>query len=204
MLERVRDAPGEVLSLDEYWPDFELNRSRVTDRIDKLERRQYFEEPHDPGWRAFVSGDWQEALRLEELSRQEIIVHYTAYAEDGIVGRRVRVVEFPIGPYLQWELNGLRIRAECGENIHVVSAEIVAPYEKDGRPVPEMIILSAEVMYEIRYDQSSVLSGGRKIAETDIISGCRLEIDAIYQKGEDLLEFFEREVAPMPPPIVKR
>ncbi len=70
MLERVRDTPGIILSLDEYWPDFELNRSRVTDRIDKLERRQYFEEPSDPGWQAFVSGDWQEALRLEELNRQ--------------------------------------------------------------------------------------------------------------------------------------
>jgi hypothetical protein len=78
MLERVRDTPGIILSLDEYWPDFELNRSRVTDRIDKLERRQYFEEPSDPGWREFISGDWQEALRLEELNRQDTLAHYRA------------------------------------------------------------------------------------------------------------------------------
>lgn len=203
MLERVRDTHGRVLSLDEYWHDFELDRSRVTDRIDKLERRQCFEEPSDPGWQAFVSGDWQEALRLEELNRQETLAHYTAYAEKGILGHRIRIVEFPISPYLQWELNGLRIRAECGENIHVVPAEIIAPYEKDS-PVPELIILGTGVMYEICYDQNSVLNGGRRIVETDIISECRLEIDAIYQKGEDLLTFFEREVVPMPPPVVRR
>lgn len=203
MLERVRDAPGINLSLDEYWPDFQLNRSRVTDRIDKLERRQYFEEPSDPGWQAFISGDWQEALRLEELNRQETLAYYRAYAEKGIIGRRVRVVEFPISPYLHWELNGLRIRAECGEDIHVAPAEIIAPYEKDDL-VPEMIILGAEVMHEIYYDQNGVLSGGRRIVEASIISECRLEIDAIYQKGEDLLAFFQREVAPIPPPIIKR
>jgi len=182
MLERVRDTPGRLLPLDEYWPDFELNRSRVTDRIDKLERRQYFEEPSDPGWQTFVSGDWQEALRLEELNRQEILAYYTAYAEKGITGRRVRVVEFPISPYLQWELNGLRIRAECGEKIHVVPVQIVAPYEKDD-PVPEVIILGTEVMYEICYDQNGVLSGGRRIVEVDIMSGGLLAIDAIYQNG---------------------
>lgn len=203
MLERVRDVPGEFLPLEEYWSDFELNRSRVTGRIDKLERRQYFEEPDDPGWRAFVAGNWQEAFRLEELNRQDTLAHYAAYAKNDITGRRVRVVEFPISPYLQWELNGLRIRAECGENISIVSAEIVAPYEKSGL-VPEVIILDTEVMYEICYDQNSVLSGGRRIIETGVLSGCRLEIDAIYQKGENLLVFFEREVAPMLPPIAKQ
>ncbi|MDQ3763495.1 MAG: hypothetical protein M3460_18260 [Actinomycetota bacterium] len=112
-------------------------------------------------------------------------------------------MEFPISPYLQWELNGLRLRAECGENIHVAPAEFIAPYEKDD-PAPEVIILGTEVMYEICYDHNGVLSGGRRIVETDVISECRIEIDAIYQKGEDLLTFFEREIAPMSPPSIKR
>lgn len=57
MLDRIRETPGEVFDLEEYVADFSRNESCVSDRCNKLERLQYFEEPYDSSWQAFVAGN---------------------------------------------------------------------------------------------------------------------------------------------------
>jgi hypothetical protein len=200
MLEQIHEIPGDILDLDAYMADFSENESKISDRCNKLERRQYFEEPYDPSWRAFAAGDWEESLRLdEELARADTAEMYATYARRGIEWRRVRVVELPVTPYVQWELHGLKLRVECGEHISVIPAESVSKYEID-RLASEVIILGSQVMYEVLYDKSSVLCGGRRINDQAVIQACRSEIEQLYSDGEDFIAFFKREVAHLPAP----
>lgn len=113
----------------------------------KLERRQHFREPGDASWEAFVRGDWQEALRLIEAQRAGLLDLSRLAARHRCRLLRVRVVEVPLTPYLQWELHLLRVRAECGELIRVTGPEHIAAYERES-PVPELVTLNDDTVYE--------------------------------------------------------
>lgn len=202
MLDRIRDVKGEVLQptrayLDDsgrYWPRIE--------RFDKLERIQRLREPDDASWRAFAAGRWQESLELTEQNRPNVIAEFDEDARWGYRSYRVRVVEPPIDPYLQWEMHRLKVRVECGENIRIIGPEAVARFEKD-RIVPELIFMAALAMYEVLYDEAGVLAGGRKFTDPALIAQCRAEVRALYTAGEDFQAFFDREVALLPPPVVE-
>jgi hypothetical protein len=200
MLDRVRGMAGEVLRptrayLDDsarYWPRIE--------RFDKLERIQHFREPDDASWRAFAAGRWQESLDLTEQNRSNVVAEFAEDARLGYRSYRVRVVEYPIDPYLQWEMHRFRIRVDCGENIRIVRRDAVAKFEKDGI-VPELIFMGSLAMYEVLYDETGTLAGGRKFTDPDLIARCRAEVRALYAGGEDFAAFFDREIASLPPVV---
>ncbi|MFF6955733.1 DUF6879 family protein [Streptomyces sp. NPDC008317] len=163
---------GVRLGLDAYRADFR-RRDFAVDGCDswKLERRQDFREPGDPSWNAFTQGDWEGALRLIEAQREELLDLSRLAASHGCRLLRVRAVEFPLTAYLRWELNLLRVRAECGELIRVIGPEHLAEYEHEG-PVPELVTLNDDTVYEILYDADGVLEGlcGTSIGERGIVS----------------------------------
>jgi hypothetical protein len=200
MLDRVRGEAGEVLRptrayLDDtarYWP-------RI-DRFDKLERIQHFREPYDASWRAFAAGRWEESLDLTEHNRPNVVAEFAEDARLGYRSYRVRVVEYPIDPYLQWEMHRFKVRVDCGENIRIISRDAVVKFEKDGI-VPELIFMGSLAMYEVLYDQTGVLAGGRKFTDPDLIASCRAETRALYAGGEDFRTFFDREIASLPPVV---
>lgn len=199
MLDRIREVVGEtfepveayVKSLEEYWP-------RI-DRFDKLERIQHFREPYDASWRAFAAGDWDEALRLSEQNRTEVVKEFAEDARLGYRSYRVRVVELPIDPYLQWEMDRFRIRVECGESLRIVGPAAVAKYEEVAL-VPELIFMGSLAMYEVCYDESGELVGGKRFSDPELIARCRADVQVLYAAGEDFWSFYEREVVPLPPP----
>lgn len=202
MLDRVRPAVGELFpDVRSYVADVNQYWSRISDFL-KLERAQHFQEPGDPSWEMFTSGDWEGSLRIQQRNRHLVAAEFAEDARHGFGSRRVRVVEFPITPYLQWELHALLVRAEYGEQIRVVTAETLAPHESSD-PAPELIFLGELAMYEVRYDGSGALCGGRKFTDPDLLSGCRAEVEVLYRQGEDLAGFFTREIAPLPPPGVE-
>lgn len=49
--------------------------------------------------------------------------------------------------------------------------------------MPEVIVLGSLVMYEVLYDENSVLRGGRKIIDSDVIKGCRGEVERKIDKN---------------------
>jgi hypothetical protein len=110
----------------------------------------------------------------------------------------VRIVEHPVTPYLQWEMHALRLRAGAGEQIRVVPAEAVGHLEA-GQPLPELVVLGGQVLYEVQYDETT-LSGARRIDDPGVIAACRQELSELFDKGEDVLAYFDREIAPLPPP----
>jgi hypothetical protein len=173
--------------------------SRI-DRFDKLERIQHFRQPDDPSWRAFAAGRWRESLALTERNRPNVAAEFAEDERLGYRSYRVRVVEFPIDPYVQWEMHRFKVRVECGEHIRVVGPNEVARFERHG-PVPELIFMGSLAMYEVLYDENGVLSGGRKYTDPDLVAAIRAEVQDLYDEGEDFRSFFERAIAPLPPPI---
>jgi hypothetical protein len=201
MLERVRNMSGDILRpLRVYLDDTNQYWGRIK-RFDKLERLQFFREPGYPSWDAFAAGRWDEALQIMQRDRSAVEKEFAEDSRTGLVSYRVRVVELPITPYLQWELYELKTRAECGENIRVVGPDAVARYEIEA-VVPELIFMGNLAMYEISYDHTGTQTGGRKFTGSELIEQCLSEVHALYARGEDLLTFFGREITPLPPPIV--
>jgi hypothetical protein len=165
----------------------------------KLERQQYFQEPGNESWKTFSRGDWEGALRLIEQRRQALMVLEREAKEHRSEMFRVRVVEKPLTPYLQWELNSLRLRTECGGHIRVVGPEHISGLEEDG-PLPELVALGGQTFYEIVYDDRGILDGAVRFVHPEITARWEQFIQCLYEEGEELSTYFEREVAPLPPP----
>ncbi|MET9218750.1 DUF6879 family protein [Streptomyces sp. NPDC008079] len=191
---------GVRLGLDAYRADFR-RRDFAVDGCDswKLERRQDFREPGDPSWNAFTQGDWEGALRLIEAQREELLDLSRLAASHGCRLLRVRAVEFPLTAYLRWELNLLRVRAECGELIRVIGPEHLAEYEHEG-PVPELVTLNDDTVYEILYDADGVLEGAVRYLDRGTRDRVAARVEGLYASGEDIGTFFAREVADRTPP----
>lgn len=75
----------------------------------------------------------------------------------------------------------------------------VRKFEANGT-LPEMITLDHTVMYRIDYGAESVPKGATKYTDTELISSVQGFIAQLYAQGEDFVEFFEREIAPLAPP----
>ncbi|PJJ03936.1 hypothetical protein BX264_4338 [Streptomyces sp. 2333.5] len=194
---------GEALPLDAYRGDFR-ERQWTIDGQDswKLERQQDFKEPGVASWEAFSRGDWEGALRLAEEERDVIREVSEETERRGVTLYRVRVVEEPLTPYLQWEMHFLRLRAEYGEKIRVVGPEQIEALERE-RPLPELLTLGDQTVYEILYDEQGILDGGVRYLSPEVTARCRDFMRGLYEAGEELSTYFARKVAHLPPPLPK-
>jgi hypothetical protein len=196
----VGDLVGEYLSQPDYQADFKAVEWTIGGQKSwKLERRQHFRESRNESWQAFARGDWEQSLELIE-ERRESIAKFQARADDlGIGLYRLRVVEQPISPYLQWELHSLNMKAKCGELIRVATMDLVRDFEAEGA-LPELITLGPSVVYHILYDDDGEPAGAVKVSDPKIVRRATDLTRHLYEAGEDLVTFFERAVSPLPPP----
>jgi hypothetical protein len=200
MLERIRHVPGATLDRATYQREFRANWAQVEDFLWTLERAQSFREPGDDAWEPWIQGRWDEALAVMESRRPALIKAAQEDDDLGIEPRRIRVVGLPVTPCLQWELHSLKVRAECREYVRVLDPAELGDLEAD-EPLPELTILGSKVLYEVLYDDTAALAGGRRITDTLVIRACRARMAQLWEQAEDLLPFFEREIAPLPPPV---
>lgn len=200
MLDLFDGVSGEPLSQADYQSDYN-ERFAKSDGYDswKLERLQHFEQPQEARWEAFARGDWNQALRLLEDRRPNLEKLCKDSADRGIDLYRVRVVELPLTPYLQWELHSLRISAESGEKIRVIGPNQIEQFERDGL-LPELLTVGADTVYEICYDESGVPAGAIRFIDSETTARCNKFMESLYDAGEELASFFEREVAHLEPP----
>ncbi|QHC25651.1 DUF6879 family protein [Streptomyces sp. GS7] len=202
MFECFRAGAGEVLKRPDYLDDFGRFYESDIHLLAKVERGQTFKEQGSPSWDAFASGDWAGALRLIEAERASVAAYFEDAARRGLAFRRLRIVEFPVTPYLQWEMNSFRLRSELGEEIRVLDAREIADLERDG-PLPEVVVLGNSVMYAVIYDEELKGAGARRFIDPEQIATTVTEFESLYRKGEEFSEFFEREIAPLGPPTVR-
>ncbi|RKN05401.1 DUF6879 family protein [Streptomyces radicis] len=198
---RLDPAQGTHLPLDAYTQDFAERESATRDHVSwKFERNQHFEEQGDPSRDALSQGRWDEALRLLEGERE----HWLGIAREdekrGTPFRRVRVVETPLTPYMQWELHALRVQAEAGLGIRVVEAERIRAWEESGL-LPEVVVLGGQVLYEVLYTDAGVLAGGRRFTEQGLIRHWEQAIESLYASGEDVVSYVDRYVSRLPSPF---
>ena len=197
MPEPLNGAAGRLIELDEYYEDFERNFWHIRE-FWKLERGQTFAEPGDASWEAFNRGDWARAMRLLEERRADLLDYHREAGEAGVATFRIRVVDKLITPYLQWELNLLKIRDETGGPIRVIDATAVAEFEAE-EPLPEIYTLDDKVMYQAVYDANGVLERAIKYTDPDVIRHSRDFIRRLYDLGEPIGPYFQREVEALPP-----
>jgi uncharacterized protein DUF6879 len=191
-------AAGKRMELPAYYADFEKHFAR-TREFWKLERGQSFAEPGDASWEAFDSGEWEQALRLLEARRKDLIRYHQETALAGTMTRRIRIVSLPVTPYLQWELYLLRLRDETGGPIRILRDTAIAELEDEGT-LPDIYTMDREVMYQAVYDDRGVLEHALRYTDHELVSRCRDFIADLYSRGEPIGRFFELEIAHLSPP----
>lgn len=191
---------GETLTRAVYRRDFRQRDAEIRERDSwKLERRQHFEEQGSASRDALRRGEWEEALRLLQERRGDLLASAREDERRGHCFHRVRVVEEPLTPYLQWELHSLRLRAEYGERVHVVSAGTVAASEEVGL-LPEVTVLGGRTLYQVLYTDAGVPDGAVRFTDPDLVGRWERFIRSLYETGEDVTSYFDRKVAHLPPP----
>ncbi|MDA3625161.1 hypothetical protein OU415_06925 [Saccharopolyspora sp. WRP15-2] len=194
---------GVRLGLSEYQRDFGTRFAASGGYASwKLERRQSFREPGNPSWDALVEHGWRESLRIVESQRDEFAEEVREADQLGVELLRIRVVEVPLTPYLQWELHSLVVRAECGEQIRVVGSDQVASLESEA-PLPEILTVGQETVYEIVYTDGGVLAGAVRYEDEAVALRCKKIFRELFHRGEDIGRFFQREVVALPPPVLE-
>jgi uncharacterized protein DUF6879 len=195
------DGTFERLARPAYHEDYYRVLKSGIGSQDKLERGQHFQERGFASWEAFAAGRWEEALELAGERRDAYARQFAEAEELGVVQRRLRVVEFPVTPYVQWELHVLRVRVEVGDRIRVLDARTIGDVERRHQ-VPEVLILGDAVLYEVQYDREGNADGARRYRDPALIAETRQGFETLYAQGEPFTDFFEREIVPLPPPVV--
>lgn len=193
---------GRRLVSKDYKRDFREHNAVIQDSTGwKLERRQYFEEQHDPSRDALTRGDWQEVLRLFAEDRDSVLAKVERDRERRFTFHRVRVVEYPVTPYVQWELHWLRQHDELGgSRVRIVTADQVADAEKSEK-LPEMVVLGGRVLYNVIYSDSGVPMGSLRFTDEEHVRSWERYIRSLFEIGEDIASYFPREIAPLPAPV---
>ncbi|WP_031231239.1 DUF6879 family protein [Streptomyces niveus] len=202
----LAEAAGDRLELAAYLEDFDEHfwNAGSSDEASfwKFERQQSFKEPGVESWEAFFRGEWDTALALIAEQRSHYERYFQKIADHGFRLHRVRVVDEPVTPYLQWELHLLRLKEQYGEDTRIAKASDLCSLEA-GTQLPEIAIIGSSALYEIVYDDDGKLAGGIRYTDDGLISECRRIIRAIHGSGEQLETFFKRRVASLPPPAVE-
>ena len=201
MLDRLGQLPGTELDFPAYSADFDREYATLTGVIWKLERHQTFREPGDPSWEAFMAGDWSQALELNEADRPEAAAQVAEERARGVETRRVRVVDHPPTPYVQWEMQYLRLLAEAGDEPRVLPSAEVRDWESRYGDLPEVLVFADRLVYLLRYDGAGEPSGCRRIDTPEAVRGTAREIADLYERAEPLLTYVNREITPLPPPV---
>ncbi|GAB2715769.1 DUF6879 family protein [Kitasatospora kifunensis] len=193
-------ALGDQLTLAAYEADFDQRDAQAAGRDSwKFERQQNFQEFGNPSWEAFHRGDWDEALRLVEDQRDMWLRSVREDQERGSVFRRVRVVEEPLAPYVQWELHVLRLQAQCGVPVRIVRAEALRPLEA-GDVLPEVVVLAGRTLYQVHYTRAGRATGAIRYTDPRITEYWEEFIKELHATGEDVICYVDRYVSQLPPP----
>jgi hypothetical protein len=194
------DELGERLTREDYKRDFRERRSAIRDGDSwKLERLQHFEETNDDSRGALRQGDWPAVLRLFEAERDALVRRARDEIARGAVFHRIRVVEEPLTPYVQWELHWLRLSAECGHSIRVLPASAVAAVEGDAL-LPELNLLDSRVLYRVLYTDAGQPDGAIRFTGPSTVTNWAKYLRELYAGAEDVQAYFDRAVADLPPP----
>ena len=201
MFDLLAGATTEHLGLDDYVSDFYRVSAGLDGPIWKSERAQVFREPGNPSWEAFAEGRWADAVELAGAGLTELEAYFTELNGRGCPFYRVRVVEMPPAPYLRWALHVIRNRARAGERVRVITAESIAHTESEHGRLPELVFLGSKAGYVVDYSEDGTARGAYRFTDGAAIERCTRVLSDLYEQGEDIEQFFDREIVPLEPPV---
>ncbi|MFC3999667.1 DUF6879 family protein [Nocardiopsis sediminis] len=191
---------GVRLSNEEFESDLlRRRREAPAQRSWRFERRQHARERDHPSWEAFERGRWDESLRLLERHRPRLRAQVRGDEHGCAALHRVRVVEEPLTPYLQWELHRLRIQAECGHPVRVVPGAALSALETSA-PLPEVIVIGAQALYEVLHTERGLVDGAIRFTDPALAGRWQRFIGELFANGEDVRSYTDRYVFRLPPP----
>ncbi|WP_369265792.1 DUF6879 family protein [Streptomyces harbinensis] len=197
-------SQGTWLDNPAYRRDFRERTAGIRDGGSwKLERVQHFEEPanRSPSREALRQGDWQASLRLLEDRRENLLNAWREDQRRNYVFHRVRVVEWPLTPYVQWELHSLRQQSEYGVPVRVISDEAEAVRARETRgSLPEIVTHDGSALHHVRYSTAGDPQGAYLFTDPAVVGPWEDYIKTLFEAGEDVRTYVERVVAPLPPP----
>lgn len=184
--------------LQQYLARFDEVQNSTDCSTLKLESAQHFIEPGNDSWDLFVAGDWTGALNAVDEMAEDLSTAFAELQARGISTRRLRLVEQPVSPYLQWELHVLRARSVAGEQIRVLPKSSATL--RLGYGPREFLFMGNAVLFDIIYSRSGRLDGAREFAWDSEAQMLYETTEDMFATGEDLLSYFDRVIAPMPAP----
>ena len=201
MPDLLSDVATSYLALEDYIADYQRATEQLAAPIWKLELGQVFREPGNPSWEAYADHRWEDALQHLQKSSEELSEYFAALRAQGSSFFRVRAVTRPLSGYLQWESHALNARYLAGEQIRVVSTDVITTLQSGHGEIPELVILGQLTGYAVDYRPDGTPRGATKFDDSGAIARCSRLIEDLYQQGEEFGAFFQREVLPLAPPI---
>ena len=200
MREMFEQSQGMKLDIPTYFAEFDEAFWRIGSQgFWKLECRQVYQETRSASWEAFRQGDWTGSLRLLREQRSEFEAYYGRISTSGFRHHRVRVVEEPVTPYLQWEMHLLQAKDQYGEGVSVLTTDRLAALGVTV-PLPDVVVLGKEVAYEVHYTDQGQLDGATRHTARAAVDGARAFIRRLHGRGEPLASYFPRAIAGLRPP----
>jgi len=81
------------------------------------------------------------------------------------------------------------------------SPDQISDLEQD-EPLPELLTVGPDTVYRLRYDENDLIKGATKFTDVDTTTRCVKFLEQLYAVGEELSDFFQRQVAALKPPII--
>jgi|ERR671914_612398 hypothetical protein len=179
---------SQRLDLDEFGSRFSDAWSRLRARFLKLECWQaYQERDTNQSQQMYSKGDPD---KTRELLRQEAEVDRPLYADvraRGVDFARIRLVQEPLTPYLDYELMAYEIREEMGETIAIVrcSRELTLPNDE----YFDFLLFDRHTALIHDYGDDGRQSGGWLTTDSEVIASLERVATHLRQRAIPLREF---------------
>jgi|SRR5579863_353073 len=162
---------GDYASLERFLSAFDEFSARVQRRIFKLERLQNYVESDNESWRQFQAGNVKRSLELMATIRAQEAQYDVGFFRRGLQFLRVRAVELPLSPYVEWEFQFHVISAQYGETILVTD---VTDADRSGAlwNARDFLLFDSFAVLVHDYDPEGLLLGGWICQDKEIIENC--------------------------------
>jgi hypothetical protein len=105
---------------------------------------------------------------------------------------RVRLLQAPLSPYLEYELSSYRIRADMGENIEIVTCEPALRLPDEGHFDFLLFDRRTALIHDYGTDESSRQTGGWLTREPQVIAGLEEIVATLRLNALPLQEYLAK------------
>lgn len=181
-----------------FFDRFKLLHGSMKESLWKVERRQEYQEPGVSSLEAYIRGDKAEAVKLLRDAYYED--KWTSYAlhraRENIPMVRIRVVERPLTPYLEWEFLTYQISSQYGERI-LIADVTDQPGSSPLRGGRDFVMFDRKIVLAHNYEPAGLLDGAWVIDEERQCAQYGRYFTTMLQHSIPLASFIARHRLPL-------